>query len=167
MMQPDHVIEVVGLVEDLGMPVWIDGGWGVDALLEEQTREHQDLDIAIKLSDAATIIKALESKGYKLYEDEMPTRLEMRGLEDRRVDLHPLTFDAQGNGLQQLQDGSYGKYTAEGLSGLGKVAGRIVKCLSPALQLKFHTGYIPDENDRHDVQLIVDKYGLSLPSSYQ
>src|SRR5207249_348914 len=28
------------LFEDNGIKVWLDGGWGVDALLGEQTREH-------------------------------------------------------------------------------------------------------------------------------
>jgi len=39
------------LFDTLGIRVWIDGGWGVDALLAEQTRPHEDLDIVIPEGD--------------------------------------------------------------------------------------------------------------------
>jgi lincosamide nucleotidyltransferase A/C/D/E len=42
------VIEIYTTLADLGICVWIDGGWGVDALLGRQTRSHKDLDIAIE-----------------------------------------------------------------------------------------------------------------------
>jgi len=32
----------------LGIEIWLDGGWGVDALLGEQTRPHKDLDIVVE-----------------------------------------------------------------------------------------------------------------------
>jgi lincosamide nucleotidyltransferase A/C/D/E len=38
-------------LEKLGIEIWVDGGWGVDALLGEQTRPHKDLDIAIQQKD--------------------------------------------------------------------------------------------------------------------
>ena len=47
---PMTVIKVhwfLDLFDELGIEVWIDGGWGVDALLGECTRPHQDLDIII------------------------------------------------------------------------------------------------------------------------
>jgi lincosamide nucleotidyltransferase A/C/D/E len=42
--------DVVNLYDDLyhlGIGIWIDGGWGVDGLLGEETRPHADLDIFI------------------------------------------------------------------------------------------------------------------------
>jgi len=45
------VIEIAQLLDQNRIDVWIDGGWGVDALLGEQTRTHGDLDIAIQHSD--------------------------------------------------------------------------------------------------------------------
>ncbi len=49
LMPAEHVVEVYDLLASRGIGVWIDGGWGVDALLERQTREHGDLDIAIQV----------------------------------------------------------------------------------------------------------------------
>ncbi len=39
---------VLDLCDELGITVWMDGGWGVDALLGTQTRPHRDLDIVIR-----------------------------------------------------------------------------------------------------------------------
>src|SRR5215472_17684378 len=154
MMSAREVVRVVDLLEVQGLQVWLDGGWGVDALVGRQTRKHDDLDIAIVLAEADAVIAVLAGLGYQVHADEMPTRLDLRDAQDHRVDLHPLTFDQAGNGLQQLQDGRYGTYTAEGLSGRGRVGRRPVRCLSRELQLRFHTGYERDDNDRHDIELL-------------
>ena len=154
MMPADQVVSVLDVLEGRGLQLWLDGGWGVDALVGRQTRKHDDLDIAIVLAEAGAVIASLASLGYNVFDDEMPTRLDLRDDRDHRVDLHPLTFDESGNGLQQLQDGRFGIYTAEGLTGTGSVGGRPVRCLSRELQLRFHSGYDLDENDRRDVDLL-------------
>jgi lincosamide nucleotidyltransferase A/C/D/E len=41
------VTEFYHHMEVLGIKIWIDGGWGVDALLGKQTRTHADLDIVV------------------------------------------------------------------------------------------------------------------------
>lgn len=38
---------------------WIDGGWGVDALLGHQTREHGDLDLVIEARHEAGVLGLL------------------------------------------------------------------------------------------------------------
>ena len=95
-------------------------------------------------------------EGYHVVDDELPTRVDLRADDDRRVDLHPLVFDTDGNGLQQLQDGSFGTYSADGLRGEGRIAGRSVCFLTPNLQMRFHCGYTPDDNDRHEIRRIVE-----------
>lgn len=154
MMPADEVVRILDVLEGQGLRVWLDGGWGVDALVGRQTRKHEDLDIAIVLAEASAVIASLASLGYNVYDDEMPTRLDLRDDRDHRVDLHPLTFDESGSGLQRLQDGRFGIYSAEGLTGAGIVNGRRVPCLSRELQLRFHQGYDLDENDRWDVDLL-------------
>ncbi|MGH0035700.1 MAG: nucleotidyltransferase domain-containing protein [Myxococcota bacterium] len=44
-MNEDAVLEVLETLEGAGVRAWLDGGWGVDALLGERTREHADLTI--------------------------------------------------------------------------------------------------------------------------
>jgi hypothetical protein len=55
----------------------------------------------------------LREIGFRMSEEELPTRADLGSADDRRIDLHLLTFDEQGNGLQQLQDGSVGTYAGE------------------------------------------------------
>jgi lincosamide nucleotidyltransferase A/C/D/E len=62
--QPD-VIEFYTSMEACGITVWIDGGWGVDALLGKQTRLHKDLDIAVQEKDVAILQDQMKSKGYR------------------------------------------------------------------------------------------------------
>jgi lincosamide nucleotidyltransferase A/C/D/E len=168
MMFAEDVIAIVQLLEQAHCPVWIDGGWGVDALLGQQTRPHTDLDLAIALTDVPRATDVLgEVLGYGVAQDEMPTRLELRTAQDRRIDLHPLAFDEHGNGWQQLQDGSRGKYPASGLESSGSIGSQTVRCLSPDLQLQFHVGYEPDTDDRHDVEALCCRFGLVLPDEYR
>jgi lincosamide nucleotidyltransferase A/C/D/E len=47
-----------------GITIWIDGGWGVDALLGKQTRAHEDLDIVIERKDVPAFRVLLERQGY-------------------------------------------------------------------------------------------------------
>jgi len=168
MMVSEDVIAIVRLLERAHCPVWIDGGWGVDALLRRQTRPHADLDLALALADVPAAQDVLSSElGYGITRDEMPTRLELRDSQDHCIDLHPLVFDEQGNGRQQLQDGRWGLYPSSGLAGSGSIGGQNVRCLSPDLQLRFHVGYEPDDDDRHDMELLCRHFGLEPPSEYR
>ena len=99
-------MQVVAALRGAGVAVWIDGGWGVDALVGKQTREHDDLDGVIALGDARDAQAALAPLGFVLTETELPTRFVVRDAADRRVDFHTVTFDEEGGGVQQLQDGS-------------------------------------------------------------
>jgi len=62
-MPADHVVGIYNLLESHGIKIWVDGGWGVDALLEEQTREHGDLDIAIQERDLYQMRERLGERG--------------------------------------------------------------------------------------------------------
>jgi lincosamide nucleotidyltransferase A/C/D/E len=166
-MPAEYVTTLITLFEDSAIWVWVDGGWGVDALLGEQTRPHQDLDLAVALDDVEQMAGLLRGRGYTVHRDELPTRLELRDARGYRIDLHPLTVDEHGNGLQQLQDGTFATYTAEGLSATGRIGAMVVRCLSPRLQMRFHEGYEPDDNDVRDVLALHERFGIPLPEPYQ
>jgi len=166
-MAADDVLAVIDLLEHVHVTVWIDGGWGVDALLGTETRYHADLDLAIAISDVTAATDLLQSElGYTVSLDQMPTRLELGDDQGHRVDFHPLVFDEQGNGRQQLPDGNFGIYTSSGLAATGSIAGHPVRCLSPELQLQFHLGYEPDDTDRQDVAQLCRHFDLPLPELY-
>ena len=165
-MQSNNVLQIVTWLETAGIAVWLDGGWGVDALVGRQTRPHDDLDVIIALHHVEPAQQILRALGFALTVDELPTRFVLCDDHERRIDFHPVTFDSEGGGVQHLQDGSRFRYPPEGFGGAGSIDGRVVHCLTPEVQMLCHTGYVPDENDQHDVHLLHTEFRLALPSGY-
>ncbi|MEV0350653.1 hypothetical protein AB0H88_33130 [Nonomuraea sp. NPDC050680] len=58
-MTADDVREFLALMDSLGISIWLDGGWAVDACLGSQTRSHADLDIALQERDVPMATAAL------------------------------------------------------------------------------------------------------------
>ena len=87
----------------------------------------------------------------------------LRAADGRGVDLHPLIFDEEGNGWQELREGAWGLYPREGLLGAGSVAGQPVRCCSADLQLRHHLGYPLDATDRHDLGVLPGRTGVAVP----
>ncbi len=166
MMRAEDVLEVLECLNVAGVAMWLDGGWGVDALLGEETRPHDDLDLVMAMAQLDAARHAFRALGYVLTIDELPTRCVLANAADRRVDIHPVTFDRDGGGLQQLPDGSAFRYLPEELAGTGTIAGRSFRCLTPELQLRCHLAYEPDDDDRHDMRLLCARFGLALPEAY-
>ena len=166
-MTARDVADVLERLGAVGVEVWVDGGWGVDALVGEQTRAHLDLDLALDRVDVPRARRALEEQGFRHDESVqpgLPARLVMRDARGRNIDLHPLAFDERGNGWQQLSETgrAWGAYPAEHLAASGVIDGRIVRCFSPELQLRFRLGYEWTERDEHDVALL-RRLGVSVP----
>ncbi|WP_445256543.1 nucleotidyltransferase domain-containing protein [Nocardioides aurantiacus] len=44
-MELQDLVDLLDALDDLGAAYWLDGGWGVDALLGDQTRPHGDVDL--------------------------------------------------------------------------------------------------------------------------
>lgn len=165
-MTAADVAEVLDALHQAGVTTWLDGGWGIDALAGEQTRQHEDLDLALDATQLGSAQRTLAGLGFaldRLAVPGLPARAVLRDARARQVDLHPLTLDAAGNGWQPLGDGAWGRYPADGLTGTGSVGGRPVRCLTAALQLSHHLGYPPRDSDRHDLSLLARRFGLPLP----
>ena len=64
-MSAGDAVELLQLFAQHRIEVWVDGGWGVDALLGEQTRPHGDLDIALQHADVPKLRALLEARGYR------------------------------------------------------------------------------------------------------
>lgn len=167
MMRAADVLEILSCLAAASIVVWLDGGWGVDALLGEETRKHDDLDIVMAMAQLDAARDALRALGFMLITDELPTRCVLRDAGDRRIDVHPVTLDREGGGIQQQPDGSTFHYPPEGLTGTGTIAGYPVRCLTPELQLRCHLAYESDDDDRHDMRLLCARFGLVLPKALE
>ncbi len=159
---PMSAEDVVGLLDRLdGIEVWLDGGWGVDALLGEQTREHDDLDLVVARSDVPLLSGVLGRDGYEVAKGQLPTCVVLLDPAGRQVDVHPVEFDEAGDGIYRMEDGSDWAYPARGFAGKGRVLGREVRCLTPEVQVLCHAGYELAETDHHDLAVLRDRFGIS------
>jgi lincosamide nucleotidyltransferase A/C/D/E len=151
-----EVVDVLRLLAASGVPVWIGGGWAVDAAAGRQTREHRDLDLAVDAAALDRLLALLAAEGYRITIDELPSRAELAHPDLPLLDLHPVFFAPDGSGLQPGLDGGSSSYFypsdcwAEGI-----IEGDTVPCLSVSQQLRFREGYPPREVDRHDVALLL------------
>lgn len=150
-----EVLQVLAALRDAGCRVWVEGGWGVDALVGRQTRPHRDLDLAFDAHQEATLLAVLAGLGYGPDLDLRPVRMELRAGDDGRVDIHPLVFDALGNGVQAGWDGASYDYPRDGFSE-GSLEGQPVPCLTVDQQTAFHAGYAPRDLDRHDLATLAE-----------
>lgn len=162
-MTASDVVAFVQLLDQNHIEVFIDGGWGVDALLGGQTRPHSDLDIALQHKDVPQIRALLEARGYKEVprDDSWECNFVLGDDEGHLVDFHSYTFDEAGNHIFGV------KYPFDSLTGNGSIIGYPVKCISPEWMVKFHTGYKLDENDYRDVKVLCERFGLELPAEYE
>lgn len=129
---------------------WVAGGWAVDLLAGEQTRDHRDLDLAVDADAEVVVCDVLGTLGYRVETEQRPIRVEFAAPGGRWVDLHPVELDASGDGVQAGPDGSFFYYPREGFV-TGRLAGMTAPCLSAAQQLAFRSGYPPRPVDQQDV----------------
>jgi lincosamide nucleotidyltransferase A/C/D/E len=80
---------------------------------------------------------------------------------------HTVTFDADGGGNQELQDGRIYRYAPQGFTATGLISGVNVRCLSPEVQADCHYGYEPGEDDKHDMRLLHAVFQIDLMEPYR
>lgn len=159
-MGPADVLDLLAELDRRGVRCWLDGGWGVDALLGEQTRPHSDVDLVVARADLDRVRELLGSRGYAVARDWLPTALAFRDTHGREVDLHPVDPTDDGGGVQVLAEGRVWRYAAPVTGTLG---GRPVRCASAEDQLAMHQGYEPRPVDVVDVRRLAERFGLPRP----
>ncbi len=157
------VIDLYTRLENIGIKIWIDGGWAVDALLEKETRNHSDLDIAIQRKDIFQFREYLQTQGYQEIERDENKKWDfvLADTKGHEIDVHSFTLDSGGLIVEkdEYPDGS--------LDGLGVVGGHIVRCVAPKYLVRFHTRHQPKEKDYKDVQALCNKFGIEQPEGYK
>jgi lincosamide nucleotidyltransferase A/C/D/E len=108
-------------------------------------------------------MRLLGSLGYETVAGAPPKSFVMVDRRGRQVDLHPVTFDSDGGGVYEMDDGAHWVYPAEGFSGRGSVDGTSVRCLSPAVQVLVHAGYELTGKDYRELYLLWERFGVKPP----
>jgi lincosamide nucleotidyltransferase A/C/D/E len=159
----EDLIPYLDLFEELELDIWIDGGWGVDALLGEQTRPHEDLDFLIEKASSDRLVTAIREQGFidVHTNDHTPWNFVMGTPDGKNFDFHVLERAADGDYTYGDPDNPI-PLTAESIDCTGTIAGRSVRCPTPEFLIDSHTGYTIKETDIHDVTLLSEKFDLPL-----
>ena len=62
-MDAGSVLAAFDCLENHAIAAWVDGGWGIDALVSRQTRTHADLDLVVEQDTLAAAAPALRTLG--------------------------------------------------------------------------------------------------------
>ena len=162
-MTVDKVHWFLNLFDELGIQVWIDGGWGVDALLGAQTRNHQDLDIIIPWEDSAVLTEALFAHGFvDIHTDDRTDRNFVMGHQTHgMIDFHVVERTEDGGAVYGPGEIDWIISELE-LDAVGYIGGREVRCLSVDYQVRSHAGYPLQDTDFADMQALHDKFSVEL-----
>ncbi|XTZ14983.1 nucleotidyltransferase domain-containing protein [Micromonospora echinospora] len=147
----------------------VGGGWGVDALLGTQTREHADLDLWVPADQLEQVFVAFAENDVDRifpWPGDRPWNLVLHDGTRRRVDLH--LYELLPTGAIHYGSAVDGiSFAAEALTGRGAIAGRPVSCEAPEWAVRWHVGYPPRDVDRHDVPLLCERFGIELPAGFR
>ena len=148
-----QMLAVLNAVRSVGCRFWVEGGWGVDALVGHQTRPHRDVDLDIDGTFEDQVLGALQKLGYTIESDWRPNRVELRAPGRGWVDVHPLVLDEQGNARQAALAGGWHEF-GRSCFAVGRLGPVTVPCYSIEAQRRFHSGYQLREVDRHDLAVL-------------
>ncbi len=161
-MNSTNVIDLYTKLENLGIKIWIDGGWAVDALLGEITRTHINLDIAIQQKDVTQFREYLQTQGYKEIEREEDKKWDfvLRDNKGHEIDVHSFNFDDDGLIVEkdEYPDGS--------LDGEGIINGQRVRCVAPKHLIQFYIRHKPKEKDYKDIFALCEKFDIEIHEEY-
>ncbi|MCD9879821.1 nucleotidyltransferase domain-containing protein [Streptomyces guryensis] len=160
-MTAEDVLSVLALLRRAEADIWIGGGWGIDALIGEQTRDHRDLDLMHSQDQEAAVMALLSEEGFAESLDRRPVRFVVTDAAGRDIDLHPLVFNEDGSAEQASPVAGHPFIYPTSCFVSGTIAGTTVPCLSAAQQVFFHQGYEPSDRDRHDMAQLRRVFGIA------
>jgi lincosamide nucleotidyltransferase A/C/D/E len=162
-MQVTDVLEIVEGLELAGAPIWVDGGWCVDALVGRQLRAHDDLDIAVDRTNEGALRSWLVDHGFQDRNEPDDTASNFVATDDRgrSVDVHAFAFAADGSNTYGVE------YPYDSLTGTAALGGVEVRCIAPEWMFRFKTAYPPKPKDLVDVRALAEKYGYDVPATHR
>lgn len=167
-MTAEYVVKFYQELEKLNIDAWIDGGWGIDALIGMQTRPHGDLDIIIQEKDVSQIKQLLKSWGYKVLErdDLAYNYFHMADKSDHEIDITAIQFDEKGDGIFGSAENNE-MNPRNSFDGLGIIGDYKVKCISVEYAIKFRLDHEIAAHDAEDVRALCQKFKIEVPSIYE
>jgi len=160
-----EVVSVVAALRAAGLPTWVGGGWGIDALLGGQTRFHNDLDLVLEdiEVDLPVLAKTLAPLGYSVtreYEGggwwhrrAVALRNE-RGLVIECLSANWPLFLAAAELAGAPRGADAKDKLQKAFFTMGTLGGASIPCLSPSAQSIIQTGHQTRPIDVWDARLL-------------
>ena len=149
-MTAERVLKVLDALT--GLDVWVDGGWGVDALVGRQTRAHEDLDLGVARPELDRVVELLGALEYDITDARyLQVTVQLTHVDGHRIDLHPST-PMPGGGTEQLDFDGNTYFIPPAVD--GRIGGQRVRCMPASAQRRSHQGYKLRPQDLHDMQLL-------------
>jgi lincosamide nucleotidyltransferase A/C/D/E len=160
------VQQLVARLQERGVDFAVGGGWAVDALLGNQTREHSDLDLWVRAEDLHDVLTVLVQEGIDRilpWPGDRPWNWVVHDGR-RKVDLH-LFERTTAAGDWRYGGALYSEtFPEEALQGQGTFGDLSVRCESARWSLEFHNSQNPRDVDVRDMRLLCQHFGLDLPT---
>lgn len=162
-VEASTVLALTQTLTDAGADWCIVGGWGVDALLGEQTRAHKDLDVFVQRDHLNAVLRMLHRAAFRrthTWEESRPldaggpcpahdSALVMSDGEGCEVDIH--VYALRAHAVEPLWETRH-SFQREDLDARGVIAGFTVRCITAVKQLETHSGYALPTAHREDVE---------------
>jgi lincosamide nucleotidyltransferase A/C/D/E len=151
---------VLDVLEAAGVDAIVLGGWGVDALLDEQTREHEDLDLWAPIDHDHLLRGALGTVGFEPAAQGTWQNYVLADGAGREIDVHLVAFRRDGAAVYTEHSG--GEFVMRpGTFTVGSIGGRAVRCVSAEQQMRDHSdGYAPGDTDYADMRRLHERFGI-------
>lgn len=177
-MPADEAVRIITELKNLGVHVTLDGGWGIDALLETETREHTDLDFLVEKKDVDKLKQYFSDNGFEQTDNFNKWWHVSVENETFIIDYHVIEIDEVGKAIYgpKIRDDFPfpGIFPAYALKGAGKINGVEVDCLSAEYRVRCQTRVLlnlmpdnykhqPAKKDYNDLDKICQKFKISMP----
>ena len=165
-MEARDVIDVILMFEQAGIDIWVEGGWGIDALLAAQNRDHGDLDLIVDAPRAHDAQAMLIAAGFEVIFEDGPGHVSFMDAGDRAVDLSFAVADRYGDRWNTNRTPGDGDpdYPFDCFT-YGWIGGHKVSCLGPDTQVAHHVGYDTEDVDKYDAALLRERFDIRLPEA--
>lgn len=181
-MSAEAAVKILSDLEDLNIKVILDGGWGIDALLEEETRPHKDLDFLVEKKNLEELKEYLAANQFTQTDNfnkwwhmsfENTTHI---------IDIHVIEFDEVGKAIYGPKERDdfplAGIFPAYALKGKGTIGNKAVCCLTAEYRVLCQTRTLlnlmpdnfrhqPDKHDYLDLEKICNKFDIKMPEELQ
>ena len=127
MVTKDDACWIIGLSAGAGIGVYLDGGWGVDALVGRETRAHNDIDLFVQRGDYQRFVDLIADEGFPRWLHLSPPKITRCGKTRRGASSTFIASISPRMAIFCIRR----SFSGEVFSGRGRIGEVEVSCIDP------------------------------------